>query len=206
MLIKFWLAADMFYHVVLILLFAWVVILFAQLMVSVLLFSWGPAWLRTWSDLSWFINRASRFWFYFFRFRLLMPWFVLMRICGSIFDLFHIIYLSGLFFRFGSFLSILGFPFWLNYWWIAFQGSHWFNPVTLGRCLLLPLSLAVRDQSVTFIMILVSKTYNLDPIPMISLPFAPFFFKCRVTHDRSIRFCFVCLFLAPFVSILSIFF
>ena len=135
MLIKFWLAADMFYHVVLILLFAWVVILFAQLMVSVLLFSWGPAWLRTWSDLSWFINRASRFWFYFFRFRLLMPWFVLMRICGSIFDLFHIIYLSGLFFRSGSFLSIFGFPFWLIYWWIAFQGLHWFNPVILSRCL-----------------------------------------------------------------------
>ena len=122
-----------------------------------------------------------------------MPWFVLMRICGSIFDLFHLIYLSGLFFRSGSFLSILGFPFWLNYWWIAFQGSHWFNPVTLGRCLLLPLSLAVRDQSVTFVMILVSKTYNLDPILMILLPFAPFFFECRVTHDRSIRFCFVCL-------------
>ena len=117
-----------------------------------------------------------------------------MRICGSIFDLFHIIYLSGLFFRSGSFLSILGFPFWLNYWWIAFQDLHWFNPVTLGRCLLLPLSLAVRDQSVTFIMILVSKTYNIDPILMILLPFAPFFFKCRVTHDRSIRFCFICLF------------
>ena len=124
-----------------------------------------------------------------------------MRICGSIFDLFHIIYLSGLFFRSGSFLSILGFPFWLNYWWIAFQGPHWFNPVTLGRCLLLPLSLAVCDQSVTFVMILVSMTYTFDPILMILLPFAPFSFECRVTHDRSIRFCFVCLFfsfLCPF--------
>ena len=38
------------------------------------------------------------------------------------FDLFHIIYLSGLFFRCGSFLSIFGSPFWLICWWIYFQG------------------------------------------------------------------------------------